>query len=70
MRKTTICLPDSLKREIEHLARQRSWSKPEISGQEVQDAVGRPEPKPRGIIPGDDAWADQVDDDMEGFGER
>ena len=69
MRKTTVYLPDSLKREVERRARQRSCSEAEVIRQAIRDAVGRPIPKP-GIIPGDDSWAERVDDYLVGFGDR
>lgn len=69
MRKTTVYLPDSLKREVERRARQRSCSEAEVIRQAIRDAVGRPEPK-AGIIPGDDSWVDRIDDLLEGFGDR
>lgn len=69
MKKTTVYLPESLKREVARQARQRSCSEAEVIRQAIRDAVARPEPRP-GIIPGDDSWADRVDDYLEGFGER
>ena len=69
MRKTTVYLPGSLKREVEHRAKQRSCSEAEVTRQSIRDAVGRPVPKP-GLIPGDDSWADRVYDYQHGFGDR
>ena len=69
MIKTTVYLPESLKREVARQARQRSCSEAEVIRQAVRDAVSRPKPRP-GIIPGDDSWAEQVDKYLEGFGER
>ncbi len=37
--------------------------------QAIVEAVSRPEPRP-GIIGGDSAWAERVDDYLEGFGDR
>ncbi len=69
MRKTTVYLPESLKREVERRARQRSCSEAEVIRQAIRDAVGRPEPRP-GIIPGENRWIHRVDDYLEGFGDR
>ena len=69
MKKTTVYLPDSLKREVERRARHRTCSEAEVIRQAIRDTVGRPAPKP-GLIPGNDSWADRVDDYMDGFGER
>ena len=69
MRKTTVYLPDSLKREVERRARRRSCSEAEVIRQAIRDAIARPEPRP-GIIPGGDSWAERVDDHLGGFGDR
>ena len=69
MRKTTVYLPESLKKDVERRARLRSCSEAEVIRQAVRDAVSRPAPR-GGIIPGDSSWAEQVDDYLEGFGER
>ena len=68
MNKTTVYLPEALKQGVERLARQRACSEAEVIRQAVRDAISRPEPRP-GIIPGDSAWAENVDDHMAGFGE-
>ena len=69
MIKTTIYLPESLKRQVELQARQRSCSEAEVIRQAIRDAVVRPKPR-HSIIPGDDSWVEHIDDYMEGFGER
>lgn len=69
MHKTTVYLPDALKQGVGQLARQRSCSEAEVIRQAIQDAISRPKPRP-GIIPGDSAWAERVDDYLDGFGER
>jgi predicted transcriptional regulator len=69
MKKTTVYLPESLKRGVERQARQRSCSEAEVIRQAIQDAVSRPKPRP-GIIGGDSSWAEHVDDLLEGFGQR
>ena len=67
--KTTVYLPDSLKKDVERQAQQRSCSEAEVIRQAIQDAVSRPKPRP-GIIGGDSGWAERVDELLEGFGER
>lgn len=69
MKKTTIYLPESLKREVEREARRRSCSEAEVIRQAIQDAVARPKPR-SGIISGDDSLARNVDEYLKGFGER
>ena len=69
MMKTTVYLPESLKKDIERQARQRSCSEAEVIRQAIQESVSRPKPRP-GIIPGDSTWAEDIDDLLEGFGER
>ncbi len=69
MQKTTVYLPESLKRDVERQARQRSCSEAEVIRQAIRDAVSRPKPRP-GIIAGDSSWAEHVDELLEGFGER
>lgn len=69
VKKTTVYLPESLKREVERLAHRRSCSEAEVIRQAIQDAVARPKPR-FGIIPGDDSLAMNVDEYLEGFGER
>jgi len=67
--KTTVYLPDSLKKDVERQAQQRSCSEAEVIRQAIQDAVSRPRPQ-SGIIDGDSDWAERVDELLEGFGER
>lgn len=69
MIKTTIYLPESLKREVERQARRRSCSEAEVIRQAIRLAVARPKPQP-GIISGDGLWGRDVDKYMKGFGER
>ena len=69
MQKTTVYLPERLKRDLERQARRRSCSEAEVIRQAIADAVSRPAPRP-GIIDGDSSWAERVDDCLEGFGER
>ena len=69
MIKTTIYLPESLKRDVARVARQRSCSEAEVIRQAIEDAVARPKPRP-GILPGDDLWLRDIDEYIKGFGER
>ena len=69
MNKTTVYLPDALKQGVERLARQRSCSEAEVIRQAIRSAIERPKPR-GGIVPGDSAWAERVDDYLVGFGER
>ena len=69
MIKTTVYLPEALKRDVERQAQRQSCSEAEVIRQAIQDSVSRPTPR-AGIIPGDGDWAEQVDDLMKGFGER
>lgn len=69
MKKTTVYLPESLKRKVQRQARLRSCSEAEVIRQAIHDIVLRPDPRP-GIIPGDSSWAEHTDDYLEGFGER
>lgn len=69
MKKTTVYLPERLKRDVERHALRRSCSEAEVIRQAIADAVSRPEPRP-GIIGGDSAWAEHIDDYLEGFGDR
>ena len=67
--KTTVYLPETLKRGVEQLARQRACSEAEVIRQAIEDAISRPKPKVA-IIPGDSSWAERLDECMVGFGER
>lgn len=69
MIKTTIYLPESLKREVARRARQRSCSEAEVIRQAIRDAVVRPKPR-SGIIACDDLLGRRIDDYLQGFGER
>ena len=68
MQKTTVYLPEEIKAGVEREARLRSCSEAEVIRRAVADAVSRPAPRP-GIIPGDSAWALEVDELLAGFGE-
>jgi Arc/MetJ-type ribon-helix-helix transcriptional regulator len=73
MKKTTLYLPDELKRRIERLAREEGRSEAEIIRQAIEAAVSRAAAKPR--IPlvghglGDPSIARRVDRFLSGFGD-
>ena len=69
MHKTTVYLPEDIKDGVAREARLRSCSEAEVIRQAIADAVSRPAPR-AGIIPGGSAWAEQVDELLQGFGER
>ncbi len=69
MIKTTIYLPESLKRDVARVARQRSCSEAAVIRQAIEDAVARPKPR-SGFLPGDDLWVRDIDEYMKGYGER
>ena len=66
--KTTVYLPDDLKRRLEHEARSRGCSEAQVIRDAVADAIDRPRPRP-GVISAE-AIADRADDLLAGFGER
>ncbi|MDQ3177335.1 MAG: ribbon-helix-helix domain-containing protein [Actinomycetota bacterium] len=66
--KSTIYLPDDLKRAVERVAVQRGCSEAEVIRQAVATAVGRPAPS-AGFLDGE-AIADRVDELLVGFGTR
>ena len=67
-RKTTIYLPDDLKIAVERTALQRGCSEAEVIRQAVASAVNRTVPSV-GFLDGD-AFADRVDELLDGFGDR
>ncbi len=69
MKKTTVYLPESLKRAVTEMARQRGCSEAEVIRQALRDSLSRPKPR-YGFIPGDSAWANNVDRYLDGFGEQ
>lgn len=73
MRKTTVYLPDSLKRSLERLAQEEGCSEAELIREALQEAVAaRRSPAP--TIPlnekglGDPTAAERVDELLAGFG--
>lgn len=73
MRRTTVYLPDDLKRELEAASRQSGRSEADLVREGVRLAVARESPE-RPRIPlfesGRPDLAERVDELLEGFGER
>ena len=71
MIKTTIYLPEAMKRRIEALARQRGCAEADVIRTAVEEYTARERPRPR--IPlfnaGEVAPIDDWDEAMRGFGE-
>ena len=71
MARTTLYLPDDLKRTIETEARRRSLSEAEVIRQALSEALGaghRVAPH-GGLFTGTEPIADRVDELLDGFGE-
>jgi hypothetical protein len=72
MRKTTVYLPDELKARVERLARESQRSEAEV----IRDALERltadvPRPRPQfPLFEGPGNLAENVDDELAGFGEE
>ena len=66
--KTTVYLPEELKRALEHEAARRGVSEAQLIRSAIAEAVARPRPR-AGIIDGDPI-ADRVDEVLAGFGDR
>ncbi|MDL9945056.1 CopG family transcriptional regulator [Gordonia sp. ABSL11-1] len=70
MAKTTLYLPDDLKRAIEVEARRRSVSEAEVVREALRQALSGSAPRPRGaLFAGREPIADRADELLEGFGE-
>ena len=67
MEKTTVYLPDDLKKALAREARRRRQSEAEVIRTAIADAVSHPEP--RGGIFAIEPMADRVDELLKGFGE-
>ncbi len=67
-RKTTIYLPDELKRAVEREARRRGESEAEVIRRAIAAAVARP--RPRGGLIEAEPFAHRTDELLAGFGER
>ena len=71
MQKTTVYLPDELKRAVAAAARRRSVSEAEVIRQAIADAVSGDRPaEPGALFSSDVLMADDVDRHLHGFGER
>lgn len=66
--KTTVYLPDELKRGVEREARRRGESEAEVIRRAIAAAVLRPQPR-AGIV-AVEPFADRVDELLDGFGLR
>jgi hypothetical protein len=70
MAKTTVYLPDDLKRAIELEARRRRLPEAEIIRQALRTALSGNAPRPRGaLFSGREPMAGRVDESLDGFGE-
>lgn len=67
-RKTTIYLPDDLKKAVENEAKRLGESEAEVIRRAITQAVTRP--RPRGRLFAGEPIADRADELLEGFGER
>lgn len=67
-RKTTIYLPDELKKAVEHEARRVGKSEAEVIRHAISQAVGRRHPR-GGLYEGEPIAA-RTDELLDGFGER
>jgi hypothetical protein len=72
MVKTTLYLPESMKRAIERLAQQRDVTEAQFIRESLEAAVGSSRPRPRGGLiaatSGDIDW--NTNEHLAGFGER
>ncbi|RPA58502.1 ribbon-helix-helix protein, CopG family [Gordonia oryzae] len=70
MAKTTLYLPDDLKRAIELEARRRSISEAEVVREALRAALDGQKPRPRGgLFVGDEPIAERAEELLNGFGE-
>lgn len=70
MTKTTVYLPDDLKRLIELAARRDDISEAEVIRRSLAGALGGDRPTPHGgLFSSSEPFADRVDDLLVGFGE-
>ena len=67
-RKTTVYLPDDMKRAVEREAARSGRSEAEVIRAAIAAFVDRP--KPRGGLFEAEPFADRVDELLAGFGER
>jgi hypothetical protein len=73
MIKTTVYLPERVKRELERLAQREGRSEAQLIRQALEELVQNA-PRPRPTLPlfssGDPTFAHRVDEQLEGFGEQ
>lgn len=67
-RKTTVDLPDELKRAVELEAQRRGCSESQVIRDAIESAITRPRPQ-AGIVTGD-AIAERAEELRAGFGDR
>jgi hypothetical protein len=67
--KTTLYLPEALKRRIEDEARRKDLSEAEVIRRVLDAGLDRPRPR-AGIISGGEPIAHRVDELLRGFGAR
>ncbi|MBN9610306.1 MAG: antitoxin [Actinobacteria bacterium 69-20] len=71
MIKTTVYLPDELKKRVEREARTRGVPEADVIRQAIDQSVSRERPRPRGgVFSGGEQIAEHVDEYLKGFGER
>jgi hypothetical protein len=72
MKKTTIYLPDELKKRVEQAAAEKGWSEADVIREAIDVSV-RPRSEPRiplpGMTLGDPTIAARAGDLLDGFGE-
>jgi hypothetical protein len=68
MKRTTVFLPDQLKKRLERTARRRGMSEAELIREGVE-LVTAPEPRLLLFASGDPTLAERVDEALRGFGE-
>lgn len=70
MNKTTIYLPDDLKRSLEREAKRRGIAEAALVRSALEDKLRSSAPRPTpGIIAGRESIAERVDELLAGFGE-
>ena len=72
MKKTSVYLPDELKKRLEQCAEERRMSEAEVIRVAIADFVGQPRPRPN--LPlfesGNPLFAERDEEFLEGFGEE
>ncbi len=69
--KTTVYLPDELKRAVTASSRRRAISEAEVIRQSIADAMSNEKLPPRGpLFASDVLLADDIDAQLAGFGEQ